>query len=687
MSKKKNSNYKKSNSYVNKQKQNPIKENKDEDIVATKVEVSKDGKKLTETTEFDNTFKEEINNIKKHNEKRKRHPIVALFLILVLIASLVYFGINIVNKSIPIYTMIINVFFTLFSILFVTMAFTYDRKNKSIVFMSSFLLLVVLGLSIYSSFNLSSSPIAKVSDFRGKDLTYVTKWASKNNIKLNQVYEYNDMVQEYGIIAQDTKLDSNGKITELTISVSEGPNPSKEIIVPSMISWDSERVINFVKENYLSNVIVEFVESDKAKNTVIEQNTSGNLKRDDELKLTFSYGEELGFEEVTLIDFTNMSKFEVEFYLKQNQLSYKFSDSFSSKIKKGNVIKQSIESGKSVKINDETINITLSKGPKIKVPDMKNMSMTDVTEWAIKNKLKINFSDKYDDSVKENFVINSNFETDDIIEQGTVVKIVLSRGPLKMMKFKSVDDFYSWADKYEIKYEERHEFSDSVDAGDVISYSYKAGEAIKNDDTIIVTISDGKKREVPNLKGLTKKEAITKLDRVGLNYNFVYKNSVEDKDIVLRQSIGAGSEVSTGATITITLSNGKNESTSKKENTEKVEKREETNNSNSNTNNSKEEEKNESKVEPTPQPKPTVPEKTCTSYTIRKSRISSIIANYSTCSAAASGLKNELENEYSGLKVNVTCEERDGYSTNDFISGFSGGTSDSCSSISITLAK
>lgn len=687
MSKKKNSNYKKSNSYVNKQKQNPIKENNDEDIVATKVEVSKDGKKLTETTEFDNTFKEEINNIKKHNEKRKRHPIVALFLILVLIASLVYFGINIVNKSIPIYTMIINVFFTLFSILFVTIAFTYDRKNKSIVFMSSFLLLVVLGLSIYSSFNLSSSPIAKVSDFRGKDLTYVTKWASKNNIKLNQVYEYNDMVQEYGIIAQDTKLDSNGKITELTISVSEGPNPSKEIIVPSMISWDSERVINFVKENYLSNVIVEFVESDKAKNTVIEQNTSGNLKRDDELKLTFSYGEELGFEEVTLIDFTNMSKFEVEFYLKQNQLSYKFSDSFSSKIKKGNVIKQSIESGKSVKINDETINITLSKGPKIKVPDMKNMSMTDVTEWAIKNKLKINFSDKYDDSVKENYVINSNFETDDIIEQGTVVKIVLSRGPLKMMKFKSVDDFYSWADKYEIKYEERHEFSDSVDAGDVISYSYKAGEAIKNDDTIIVTISDGKKREVPNLKGLTKKEAITKLDRVGLNYNFVYKNSVEDKDIVLRQSIGAGSEVSTGATITITLSNGKSESTSKKEKTEKVEKHEETNNSNSNTNNSKEEEKNESKVEPTPQPKPTVPEKTCTSYTIRKSRISSIIANYSTCSAAASGLKNELENEYSGLKVNVTCEERDGYSTNDFISGFSGGTTDSCSSISITLAK
>lgn len=685
MSKKKNNNYsnKKNNSNVNKQNDYPIKNSIDDDeIVANKVEVSKDGKKLIETTEFDDTFKKEINNIKHKKEKSKKHPIVGLFSILLLISSLIFFGINIVNKDIPIQTMIVNVFLTLFTILFVTMSFTYNRKNKSIVFMSSLLLLIVFGLNIYNSFNGNSTSTTKLNDFRGKDLTYVTKWASKNNIKLNQVYEYNDLVEEYTVMAQDAKLDSDGNISELTISVSEGPNPSKEIIVPSMISWDSERVINFVKENYLSNVVVEFVESDKAKNTVIEQNTSGNLKRDDELKLTFSYGEELGFEEVTLIDFSNMSKFEVEFYMRQNQLSYKFSDSFSSKVKKGYVVKQSIEAGKTVKINDETINITLSKGPKIKVPDMKNMSMTDVTEWAIKNKLKINFSDKYDDSVKENFVISCNFETDEVIEQGTVVKIVLSRGPLKMMKFKSIDDFYSWADKYEIKYEERHEFSDSVDAGDVISYSYKAGEAIKNDDTIIVTISDGKKREVPSLKGLTKKEAINKLNKVGLNYNFVYKNSVEDKDIVLKQSISAGSEVSTGVTITVTLSNGKSENYSKTENNDnnkEVEKREETNNSNNN-----EEHKEESKPQSAPEPEPTP---TCTSYNIRKSRISSIIANYSTCSAATAALKSELESEYSGLKVNTSCVEKEGYDTNDFISGFSGGSTDSCSTISIVLAK
>ena len=73
----------------------------------------------------------------------------------------------------------------------------------------------------------------------------------------------------------------------------------------------SSRLILY--DNYLSNVSVEFISSDQDVDTVIEQSTSGNLSRDEEIKLTFSYGEELGYNEVKLIDFTNKSKFEIEF--------------------------------------------------------------------------------------------------------------------------------------------------------------------------------------------------------------------------------------------------------------------------------------------------------------------------------------------------------------------------------------
>ena len=125
MSKKKYNNYsnnKKNNS--NYKKNNNINNTNSEDVIAPKVELSKDGKKLVETTEFDDTFKKEINNIKHRNDKPKKHIIVNTFSIILLIVSLIYFAINITDKSIPINTMIINVFITLFTILFVTMSFT-----------------------------------------------------------------------------------------------------------------------------------------------------------------------------------------------------------------------------------------------------------------------------------------------------------------------------------------------------------------------------------------------------------------------------------------------------------------------------------------------------------------------------------------------------------------------------------
>jgi len=600
MANKTNSSNKKTSTTPKKKTGNTTKkktQNTEKKIDAKEVEIA-------EEKEIDNSFvdnKKKKKNLDLENtieiNKPKRHIIVHSFLIILLLVSLFYFVISIMDHNSSLYTLVNNLLLTIFTILFVGVGFTYNKKKKGIIFFSTLVLLAIFGFGINNKFSLVNSPIKTVEDFSGKDLAYVMKWASKNNILVNQEYEYSDMVEEYGVISQDILSGTDlNNVKEITIAISEGPNPYKEIIVPSMISWDSERVIKFVKDNYLSNVIVEFVSSDKAENTVIEQSASGNLSRDDELKLTFSYGEELGYDEVKLIDFTNMSKFEVEFYMKQHQLNYEFNDNFDSKIKRGYAVDQDIAAGEMVKVNDEAVKVTISKGPKIKVPELKEYGLTELTEWAIKNKLKLKFIDKYDDSVKENGIIKAGYAKGDIIEQGTVVEVTLSRGSLKMPKFKTLDDFYSWADKYEIKYEEEHEFSDSIEAGQVISYSYKIGEALKNDDVIIVKISDGKKKEVPNLKGLTKSEAISKLEKAGLKFSFIYKNSTEAKDKVLSQSISAGSEISSGTTITVTLSNGrKEESSNNSSSNNSNNKQNENNNSNSNDEPKSEEKVNDCK--------------------------------------------------------------------------------------------
>lgn len=590
--------------------------------------------------------KEEIKEIKKIN----KHPIVNLFSIILFIISLVFFVFNIINST-TIISLISSLVITLFTITFVVTSITYKRNNKNIVLVGCLLL---IGYFVLGMFN--NTYISEVPNFSNKSVTEVMKWATKNSINVNQIYEYSDMIDEYNVISQEV-IKKDKKITDINIAVSEGANPSKEIIVPSMIGWDTDRVLKFIKDNYLSNVFVDFIQSEMAKDTVINQSASGNLKRDDELKLTFSYGEELGFSEVTLIDFTNKSKFEVEFYMKQYQLKYSFLEDFDKNIKQGYATKQNIAAGDKVNVNDTEVIVTISKGPEIKVPELKDMDMTKITEWAIKNKVKLNFSDSYDDTIKKNGIISTSVNAGDIISQGTVVKVVLSRGNLKMPKFNSIEEFYEWANKYNIKYQEEREFSDSIPAGQVISYSYKTGSVIKNGDSIKVIISDGVKKNVPNVVGLSKNNACNKLENAGLNCSVSYKNSTESKDKVLAQSISAGSEVSDGTTVVISVSNGKTPSS---------------NNNNSGGNNV------QPRVEPTPTPQPD-PTPTCTEVTVW-------IEGYHMINNDASGTCAAIKNSYPNLKFTcsyVNYGEYIGYLVNQ--DSIDGHTFTTCDNITLKI--
>lgn len=602
-------------------------------------------------------FEDDFDKPKK--KKLNKHIWVHIFLILVLLSSLGVFGLTLGNPNNSIVELIQSLVLTVFTILFVGIAITIQKKSKFGIFVCGLLLLSYFALGLNGNTTIGPS----LEDFSGKSLTYVMEWASKNHIQVNQEYEYSDMVEEYSVISQDIDPGTSlAQLKEITVSISEGPNPSKEIMVPSMIGWDSEQVIAFVKDHYLSNVIVEFISSDKPTDTVIEQSASGNFKRDDELKLTFSFGEELGFSEVKLIDFKKKTKFEVELYMKKNQLSYEFAEEFSDSIPRGSAIKQSIKAGEMVSINGDKIVVTISKGPEIKVPNLTKMNLSDITQWAIENKLKISFSNQYDANVKENGIISSSFEEGSIIEQGTVVKIVLSNGSLKMKEFDSLNDFYTWANRYEIPYTEEHEFSDSVPQGEVIRYSYKKGQVIQNGDSIVVVISDGTKKTVPNVVGLTRSNAIGQLEKAGLKYSVNYRNSSETKDKVLSQSIRSGSEVSSGTTVVIAVSNGKTVSNNSGGNSG--------NNSGGNSN-------------PTPTPTPTPVNCSCN---IPNWEVSLIIGNNNSCSSVGNALKNLVKQRCPNVSLNVNCVDDPNYSNGSYVGGYQGGETNSCS-LSIFLAN
>ena len=505
-------------------------------------------------------YEEEVPNVvatKVVNDKKKYDPTMCnMLLIFVLLCSLGHLVGKLIIGDDVVMNLIGSMILLLFSMAFILLGFNSGKRKKKYVILGSFLLILFFVFSLGSSYFSINN---QVIDFSNMKLNEAIKWFEKNDIELVQTYEYSDMIDEYHVIAQDVKAGSLIKNTKsITLSISEGPNPNKMVAIPSMVGWTSEQVLDFILKNKLTNVNVSFITSDGMADTVIKQSKVGNLARNEKLEIEFSLGEGSALEEIKLIDFKKKSEFESIFYLKKNQVNYEIKYAFSNSIKKGYVIKQSIDAGKTINIKNDKVVITVSKGPEIKITELRGMSMSDITDWVISNKLKLEFTDQYDDSTKENHVISANYSSGDVVEEGTVIKIVVSKGKLVMPKFNNLNEYREWVNKYNINSEEKHEFSDSVAIGNIIRFSHKEGDVIKNTDTVVVTISDGKKISVPNVVGISKDSAASKLKNAGLGYNFVYSYSDSvAKGNTIRQSISAGAGVSQGTVVTVTVSNGK----------------------------------------------------------------------------------------------------------------------------------
>ena len=479
-----------------------------------------------------------------------------MLLIFVLLCSLGHLIGKLIIGDDVVMNLISSMIILLFSMAFILLGFNTGKRKKKYVILGSILLILFFGFSLGSSYFSTNN---RIIDFSNMKLTEAIEWFENKDIELVQIYEYSDLIDEYHVIAQDIKAGSLIKDTKsITLSISEGPNPNKIVAIPSMVGWTSDQVLEFILKNNLSNVEVSFVTSDGMADTVIKQSKVGNIARNEKLVIEFSLGEGTLLEEVKLINFKEKTEFESVFYLKKNQIKYEIKYAFSDKIKKGYVIKQSIDAGKSVNVKNDTVVITVSKGPEILISELRGMSMSDITDWVINNKLKLEFTDQYDDTTKENHVISANYSTGDVVEEGTVIKIVVSKGKLIMPKFNNLNEYRDWVSKYNINSEEKHEFSDTVSIGNIIRFSHKEGDVIKNSDTVVVTISDGKKISVPNVVGISKDSAASKLKNAGLGYNFVYSYSdTVAQGNTIRQSISAGSGVSQGTVVTVTVSNGK----------------------------------------------------------------------------------------------------------------------------------
>ena len=509
----------------------------------------------------------EKNELEENNEfldspkkKKKKKKVCAhrVFSMITLVASLAYLTYKIVTcESLitNIYTLSIPVFLFIISIILL-IASLKSEFNKVYIFLS---IMILLFLSFYlvTDINLVSLPKEEViASYYNKDLKELKDFADKNNINLVIEYEYSDEIETGKIIRIDTEGISYVKdIKQIIVTISDGPNYDKLLIVPSMIGRNLDDLIEFINKNFMNNVTINFEISDSDKDTIISQDKNGEIRRNSDITFVISLGSEIS-DTVTMENLVGMKLFDAELWLKRNGIKYEIKYEFSDK-SKNEVLSQSTNKDEEINIKDTNITITVSAGVAIKIPDFKTMTVDDATNWIINNKLKVEFNEIYDENIETGKIIEQSIKENELVKENTLITLTISKGQIIMDEFKSISEFRDWANKYNVKYNETYDYSNNISKGEAISYSYNKGDIIDPDGVIYVKISLGKAVFIPSFVGKSKTDAQNTCNSLGIRCNFVtgtYTNY--NSNVIYNQSRSVNSKVASGSSITLTLSKG-----------------------------------------------------------------------------------------------------------------------------------
>ena len=153
------------------------------------------------------------------------------------------------------------------------------------------------------------------------------------------------------------------------------------------------------------------------------------------------------------------------------------------------------------------------------------------------------------------------------VSKGTTVNVVVagtdenasSKVDVPNVVGKTENDAVNLLKNAGLEFRKTYEYSDSVDAGTVISQNPGKNESVEEGTTVTIVISQGQESvEVPRVINLPQKDGQKELANAGLKYavNTEYSDTVEE-GYIIKQSVEAGKKVAKGKTITITVSLGK----------------------------------------------------------------------------------------------------------------------------------
>ena len=482
-------------------------------------------------------------------EKKKQPKIIIILSILITFGFLIFIVINMQKEN-------INLLITTLLLGLIAILLIFPEKKSKIPTLIALLIICLTGFNAYTFARPNKEEkkeLTNIKNLQGKPLNEALNYAKEIGIEIIEKYDYSDYFDKYYIINQNIINEQTENIEKLELIISKGPNYNIDTNIPSFIGENVQELITYINKNYLNNVEIEFIENENEPNIIVTQSVTGNIKRNTKIKFEVSKSP---FKEIEMENLKNKTLFEAKLWLEINSVKYEIEYDYNE-LDKNIVFYQSIEEKTTLTEND-TVKLKISKGPSITVPNLKEMTKEDITKWITENNLNIEYIEEYNKDYEIGKIIDANYKENDIIEQGTTIVIKTSKGSLKMINFTNLSDFKIWANNNNVKYEINYSFSETIAKGNLIKSSHSENDIIAENETVILTISNGKAITVPNFKGMKKNDIINKCNQLGLNCTFKYYGYTvsTSKDIAVTQTITSGKQVASGTYITISLSSG-----------------------------------------------------------------------------------------------------------------------------------
>jgi beta-lactam-binding protein with PASTA domain len=275
---------------------------------------------------------------------------------------------------------------------------TFKNKQKKKYLLIGLSLIILSMVIFFTYYQLTH---IMVPNFEAKELSEVREWTSENNIKLEVKQSYDFDKDVNSVIHQSVKNRKIKKGSQLTVTASLGPDPQELLSLPTFKEFSLEEAKQWVKEHKADNlaIIEEYSESINAGEFIKFEMTnkdvkSDNYKRKDKAKLYYSKGKEVFEKDISMPDFANKSKEEVNEWAKKNDIHLKVEESDSDSVENGKVISQSISKGTKV-AKKETLTVVISAGKASIVPDFSQFTSEEAEGKAggFPVQIKQSFSD------------------------------------------------------------------------------------------------------------------------------------------------------------------------------------------------------------------------------------------------------------------------------------------------------